>query len=824
MKIQLLSMLFDYESGILTMRGSVRQPGTRTIASSETSRRKSGSWDGTVSLTTRGQRAIFRQLNILTLLIFALFLNALPADAQVSPPSMPILFVHGWCGSPYDWAPFFTPFSTALPSSMYSNQTVYLVQYDSVTNAISFWSESDPSAGSNTTLTAIAENEIPSDARFFVIQLIDPTPTSTDPTDPTNVAKISVLNKAYEISQIAANIKTITKAPQVNILYHSMGGLDARAYVENMASAGVCYDYATDTPNYSAATCTPGAGSAAWTGNVANIITLDTPNTGSPLADSSLRKLIGLEGYTCEAATTTNSVEITPSNALLESLNYGGTELGNALPIALGTPVQALEDYASDVTKSWTGLSGYSDDIVLVPSQSITENIPPADTTAKLVDLPFPYLSSTVLADSGCTVSVLGKLEPIMHFLSCLGTLDPTLDAVETQLVDDSVPWISSWSVTPSTQPLGSNFAIGYSALDLSTYSLSSAELWRAPDNHGAPGTWSKVGTSQTLSGNGPTPVSFADAPATAGTFWYGSHLYDSGGNVAIQFPPAQVTVTPTVASIPGFAPAAGTYTSAQSVTISDSTVNVTIYYTTNGTMPSTGSTTYASPIAVSSTETIEAIAAGASNTPSAIATATYTITPPAAPPAFSPVAGTYASSQSVSISDATPGAAVYYTTNGVAPTTSSTRYTVALTVSATETIEAIALATGYSASSVSTATYTIMPLAATPVFSPAAGTYTSTQSVSISDTTPGSTIYYTTSGVTPTTASTRYIGAITVGTTVTIEAIAIASGYAASAIATAIYTITPVAATPGFSPSAGTYTSSQSVSISDTTPGSTIY
>ena len=417
----------------------------------------------------------------LALLIIALLLNALPTYAQVSPPSWPILFVHGWCGSPYDWSVFFTPFSTALPSSMYSNQTVYLVQYDSVTSAITFWVENDPSAGSGTTLTSIAEDAIPSTARFFALQFIDPTPTSTNPIDPTNVAKISVLNKAYEISQVVANIKTITNAQQVNILSHSMGGLDARAYVENMASTGACYDYATDTPDYTAATCTPGAGNAAWTGNVANIITLDTPNTGSPLADSSLRKLIGLDGYECEATTTTNSVEITPSNALLESLNYGGTELGTTLPATLDTPVQAIEDYEADVTKSWTGLTGDSDDIVQLTSQSITENIPATDSTATLVDIPFSYPSATVLADSGCTVSLLGTLEPIMHFLSCLGTLDQTLDQVETQLVDDTVPWISSWSVTPTTQPLGSNFTIAYSATDLSSYTLSSAELWRAP-------------------------------------------------------------------------------------------------------------------------------------------------------------------------------------------------------------------------------------------------------------------------------------------------------------------------------------------------------
>jgi N-acetylneuraminic acid mutarotase len=79
-----------------------------------------------------------------------------------------------------------------------------------------------------------------------------------------------------------------------------------------------------------------------------------------------------------------------------------------------------------------------------------------------------------------------------------------------------------------------------------------------------------------------------------------------------------------------------------------------------------------------------------------------------AATPFFSPVAGTYTSAQSVTISDATAGATIYYTTNGVTPTTSSAIYTTAIAVSSTETLQAIATASGYSTSSVAPATYTI--------------------------------------------------------------------------------------------------------------------
>ena len=140
--------------------------------------------------------------------------------------------------------------------------------------------------------------------------------------------------------------------------------------------------------------------------------------------------------------------------------------------------------------------------------------------------------------------------------------------------------------------------------------------------------------------------------------------------------------------------------------------------------------------------------------------------------------------SADVTISDTTPSATIYYTTNGTTPTTSSTVYSGAITVSSTETLEAIATATGYSSSAVASAAYTInLPVAATPTFSVAAGTYTSAQTVTISDTTPSATIYYTTNGTTPTTSSSVYCGAITVSSTETLEAIATATGYTTSAV-----------------------------------------
>lgn len=113
------------------------------------------------------------------------------------------------------------------------------------------------------------------------------------------------------------------------------------------------------------------------------------------------------------------------------------------------------------------------------------------------------------------------------------------------------------------------------------------------------------------------------------GSFWLqGGGGIDAKGNLGY-LNDVWVYGTPeTLATLapPTFNPPAGTYTSVQMVALSDAAAGATIYYTTDGTTPTTDSTVYTGPIAVSASETIQAYAAAGGFLPSPTSSAAYTI------------------------------------------------------------------------------------------------------------------------------------------------------------------------------------------------------
>lgn len=253
--------------------------------------------------------------------------------------------------------------------------------------------------------------------------------------------------------------------------------------------------------------------------------------------------------------------------------------------------------------------------------------------------------------------------------------------------------------------------------------------------------------------------------------------------------------------AMPSASPIPGTYTDAQSVTLSTVTEGAAIFYTLDGSDPLTSSTVSVfdgTPISVAASTMIEAYATKDGMMPSDVATFDYVIEPleQVVNPAASPDPGTYYGAQSVTLSTATDGASIYYTLDGSDPMSSETRiaYSSPINVESTTMIKAYAVKDGMADSNEAAFDYVIKSLeqVAVPVASPEPGLYNSIQNVTLASSTEGATIYYTVDGSNPTTSETKamYSSAILVSATTTIKAYAVKENMMDSSVAAFNYTI----------------------------------
>lgn len=165
------------------------------------------------------------------------------------------------------------------------------------------------------------------------------------------------------------------------------------------------------------------------------------------------------------------------------------------------------------------------------------------------------------------------------------------------------------------------------------------------------------------------------------------------------------------LASIPG-----GNFSSAQTVTLTTTTPGAAIRYTLDGTTPTADTgLLYTSPITIGTTATLRAIAATPTAGESALATATFIITPPNPPeaPEFSLAGGTYSEPQSLTLTSATPGATIRYTLDDTEPTADhGLLYEAPIAISTTLTVRAVSVTNAAGASAVVAATFTVAPVA----------------------------------------------------------------------------------------------------------------
>lgn len=284
--------------------------------------------------------------------------------------------------------------------------------------------------------------------------------------------------------------------------------------------------------------------------------------------------------------------------------------------------------------------------------------------------------------------------------------------------------------------------------------------------------------------------------------------------------------------------PAGGTFGPAQTVTLSCATPGVSIYYSTNGILPSPGnaaSRLYTGPLLINlASVNLKARAYKDGFIQSAPLNAVYNITNICGPVTITPATGNYAGSQLVTMSCPTPGATIYYSASGNVPspgTTFTYVYSGPFFISKTASLRAFATKTDFvqGPTALSNLTVTSLGNLGAVSFSPVGGTYANAQTVSLSTTEPGTTIYYTTSGNTPmpgTGFTQVYSGPISVFTSMSIKAFAYKAGFVNGPVVTANYVITnpAIVANPVFTPGAGAITFPQAITISCATAGAQIW
>ena len=512
--------------------------------------------------------------------------------------------------------------------------------------------------------------------------------------------------------------------------------------------------------------------------------------------------------------------------------------------------------------------------------------VPPNDGTPYSVPLASPNLAhpgkmvfpaganSLLVTDLGGIVAqVSGSQSQLAFPQTVAGSQSPTQNA--------AILSIGNSALKPAT-PGGNLYSIGGNTQDFQVQNTSSCL------------SFTQLLPAQSCA------FSASFAPLSPGTKSESmTSIFNSANQVQLVLAGVASSSTPVTAA-PAFTPGSGTFASSQAVTISDATPGAAIYYTTDGSTPTTSSAVYQNPFTVTATTTVNAIAVASGFTTSPVATATYTFTPYLGDDDYShsgtdspnyinatyavtgndsggytvtscsfyqpggtvtagarmdcglilaPTPTTKSSSWLCHATYSNPGASgaggwitialsgcgtlsggtAYWvatdsndpirgfpygfsscggTCNGPAPAvgngTYPYRYIAATYGQYTGLSSAMTATTGYQASQFVTLGSNTPFQTATPTFSIAPGTYSTPQTVGISDATPGAVIYFTTDGSMPTTSSSIYHSAITVTNTTTINALSVASGYTNSAVATATYTFNPYLGTNAYS-TAGT-------------------
>jgi hypothetical protein len=296
----------------------------------------------------------------------------------------------------------------------------------------------------------------PSNARLFSIGFYDPDCPHCSPQyfNIENVMNVSVFQKSDELALVIAKIKQITGAPKVMLIGHSLGGLDARSYLENLGL------FASHRPGNDS--------------DVVALTTIDTPHLGTPLAD--LSAIAPSDDSPedllyCIGEPSTNIDDLVPGFPTMQDLNYQSSR-ASELPSTVS--IDSMVDYvpqtlanlisypfswygAADVVFEFKGQGILNDGAVSRYSQNLAN---------ALTDYPTSYIKPNITShDIPFTGSLTGACffpPHVLHELPCVGIQSTTSTQLESDIVSNLLE--NTITVQPSSVVLNTGQSQQFSA------------------------------------------------------------------------------------------------------------------------------------------------------------------------------------------------------------------------------------------------------------------------------------------------------------------------------------------------------------------------
>lgn len=538
-------------------------------------------------------------------------------------------------------------------------------------------------ANTSYTFKVIAKNSVGSAPGVGSGASVSATTLVAAPADVTGLATSSVTQTTLTLSWTGS-----TGATSYDIYNDStlLTNVATTSYAVSGLTAGTQYTFKVIAKN--AGGSAPGIGSGAST-------TVTT--TVAPPADVTNLSVSNLSSTTLTlnwtASPTATSYDVYNGATLLGntgSLNYNVTGL-------TASTSYTFKVIAKNAGGSSTGVTVNATTIASAPNP--VTNLVAGTVTSNSIPITWSYTNGTdavanfevaFSSNGGSSYTVSSSLvNPSSTSYTVTGLSPSTSYMIRVVAIDASSNRSTAVTVTATTAAAAApnpvtNLAVG--TMNPSTVPLT----WTAPSGGSAVAdyevAYSTDGTNFTVASSTVTTTSYTVTgihQSTAYTFRVVA--IDGSGNRS-----TAVTTTATTPALTVTAsPVGGTYNGTQSVSLTTNGVSGTvIYYTTDGSTPTSSSSVYSSAILVSTSETLKYYAVNPVGDSSTVQSQTYTISTMTV--TASPVSGTYSSNQNITLTTNVSGGTIYYTTDGSLPTASSTKYTTPIGMNTSGTVRAI--------------------------------------------------------------------------------------------------------------------------------------